>query len=78
MGGLVLLKLNMLDGGCLVLTQTRDLDGRMAWLPAMKGEAVSESDADAYIERAVARDPDLWVIEVEDREGRNPFEGRVL
>jgi hypothetical protein len=78
MGGLVLLKLNMLEAGCRVLTQTRDLDGNLAWLPALGGEAVSESDADDYIERAVSRDPDLWVVEVEDRDGRNPFEGKIL
>jgi len=78
MGGLVLVKLNMIESGCRVLTQTRDLDGELAWLPALGGEAVSESAADDYIERAVRRDPDLWVIEVEDRAGRNPFEGKIL
>ncbi|MDX1711213.1 MAG: DUF1491 family protein [Rhodovibrionaceae bacterium] len=77
-GGLVVLKLNMLESGCRVLTQTRDLDGNLAWLPAMGGEAVSESAADDYIERAVKRDPDLWVLEVEDRSGHNPFEGKIL
>lgn len=77
-GGLVLLKLNMLEHGCRVLTQTRDLDGHLAWLPALEGKAVPEADADAYVARAVKRDPDLWAIEIEDREGRHPFEGREL
>jgi hypothetical protein len=26
----------------------------------------------------VQRDPDLWVVEIEDREGRTIFAGRVL
>lgn len=77
-GGLVVLKLNMLEHGCRVLTQTRDMDGNPAWLPALSGALVSEAEADAYVARAVKRDPDLWVIEIEDREGRHPFEGRVL
>jgi hypothetical protein len=77
-GGMVLLKINRLDGGCAVLTQTRDLSGRPAWLAAMKGEPMPESEADAYIERAVKRDPDLWVVEIESRSGAHPFEGRVL
>ncbi len=78
MGGLVLLKLNQLEAGCRLLSQTRDLEGRLAWFPALEGKLVPEADADAYIERTVKRDPDLWVVEIEDREGRNPFEGKIL
>jgi hypothetical protein len=77
-GGTVILKLNQLDQGCRVLSQMRDLDGRLAWLPQLKGALVPEADADAYIARAVARDPDVWVVEIEDRDGRHPFEGKVL
>lgn len=77
-GGSVLLKINQLDAGCRVLSQTRDLDGALAWLAAMEGKLVPEAEADAYIERAVQRDPDLWVVEIEDREGRHPFEGKLL
>jgi hypothetical protein len=78
MGGMVLLKLNQLAAGCRLLSQTRDIEGRLAWFPALEGKLVTEADADAYIARAVKRDPDLWVIEVEDRDGRHPFEGKVL
>lgn len=76
--GTVLLKLNLLDGGCRILTQARDLDGRLGWLAALSGKLVPEAEADAYIARAVERDPDLWVIEIEDRAGRNPFDGRMI
>lgn len=78
MGGMVLLKLNRLEAGCRVLNQTRDLEGRTAWLPALDGRLVAEPEANAYIERALKRDPDLWVIEIEDRDGRHPFEGKEL
>ena len=76
--GMLMLKINQIEGGCRVLSQMRDLDGAMGWLPAFKGALVSEPDADAYIERAIDRDPDLWVVEIEDRTGRNPFEGKEL
>jgi hypothetical protein len=76
--GSVLLKLNRLEQGCAILTQARDSEGRLGWLPALAGRLVPESEADSYIARAIARDPDLWVIEIEDREGRHPFEGRLL
>ncbi|MHA1600519.1 MAG: DUF1491 family protein [Alphaproteobacteria bacterium] len=78
MGGMVLLKLNQLEAGCRLLNQTRDFEGRLAWFPALEGKLVPEADADAYIERAVKRDPDLWVIEIEDRDGRHPFEGKII
>ena len=76
--GTVMLKINQLDDRCRVLSQMRDLDGVMGWLPGLGGGAVPEADADAYIARAIERDPDLWVIEIEDREGLNPFEGKEL
>ena len=76
--GTVLLKLNQLEQGCRVLTQMRDIDGRLGWMSALGKDPVAESDADAYIARAAARDPDLWVLEIEDRAGRNPFDGKIL
>lgn len=77
-GGSVMLKLNLGAGGFRVLSQARDLDGRRAWFGAFDGGAVAEAEADAYIGRAVDRDPDLWVIEIEHAAGWHPFEGRIL
>jgi len=77
-GGMVILKVNRLDLGCHVLTQTRDLDGALCWLSALDGRLVAESEADAYIARQTARDPDLWVVEVETRDGDHGFEGKEL
>ena len=78
MSGMLLLKINQLDLGCRLLSQMRDIDGVLGWMPALKGELVSEREADDYIERAVKRDPDLWVVEIEDRKGKNPFGGKEL
>lgn len=77
-GGIVILKVNRLDLGCRVLTRTRDLDGVPCWMPALKGELVPEAEADDYIDRQAARDPDLWVVEVETRDGEHGFEGKEL
>ncbi len=75
-GGMLLLKLNLFEHGCRVLSQARDLDGNLGWMAAFKGEKVPEKEADDYIARQIGRDPDLWVVEIEDREGRNPFDGK--
>ncbi len=77
-GGMVILKVNRLDLGCRVLAQTRDLDGVLCWLAALDGNLVTEPEADEYIARQTARDPDLWVIEIETREGVHGFEGREI
>ena len=76
--GVILLKLNGLKGLCRLLVQQRDLDGDLAWMNALNKEHVEEIDADQYIQRSISRDPDLWVIEVEDREMNNPFEGKTI
>jgi hypothetical protein len=75
MGGTVLVKLNLLGAGFRVLSQIRDQAGRPAWLSALGKEPRTEIEVEAYIAKAIARDPDIWVVEIEDRAGRHPFEG---
>lgn len=76
--GTVMLKLNGLEKICRVLIQQRDLNGKLGWMNALKDETPDEKQADEYIRRAISRDPDVWVIEIEDRQMRNPFEGAVI
>lgn len=76
--GIILLKLNGLSGRCRLLIQQRDIDGVLGWMNALGQEEVEEKAADAYIQRSMSRDPDLWVIEIEDRAMDNPFEGRMI
>src|SRR3546814_12521693 len=75
---MLILKINQLEAGVRVLSQTRDMEGALAWMPALGGKLVPDAEADAYIERAVKRDPDAWVVEIEARDGRHPFEGKEL
>jgi len=75
--GAVLIKQNLLGDGFVVLTQIRRPDGEAAWLRGTGADPVTEAQADAYIARQTDRDYDLWVIEIEDRQGRLPFEAKV-
>lgn len=61
-----------------LFSQSRDMDGNMGWLDAFDGESVDEKRADDYIARTTARDPDVWVLEVESESGDNPFEGKIF
>ena len=67
--GTVLLKINRLDGTATVLTQTMTAAGERAWMRGTGANPVADAEAEAYIQRQRKRDPDLWVIEIEDRRG---------
>lgn len=66
-GGMVMQKISDLSGKCRLLGLQRDLLGKLVWINILQDDVVDESEADAYIRRAVERDPDLWAIEIEDR-----------
>lgn len=76
--GIVIIKLNQLQAGCRVMTQMRNLDGKLGWMWALDGKLVTEREADEYVARQTARDPDLWVIEIEDRLGRHWVDGEMI
>jgi len=68
-GGAVLVKLNTLDGKATLYQRSVDLaTGGRAWITLACGR---EAEVDASITRQRGIDPDLWVVEVEDREGRH-------
>jgi hypothetical protein len=69
--GVVLVKLNLLGDGCIVFAPANLPDGERGWRRATGPSPVPEADADSYIERQVGYDPDLWVVEIEDRDGRH-------
>ena len=66
--GAVLVKLNTLDGQARLFQRTYDVDFNRVWTEHLTG---SENDVDASIAEQRRFDPDIWVIEVEDREGRH-------
>ncbi len=75
--GAILLKFNGRDTGCLVLSQARGRDGELFWMKATGPAAVAEADADAYIERQRRRDPDLWVVEIENASAETVIDARI-
>lgn len=54
--------------------QSRDLEGNIIWRsPVIDNDdcdVVDEANVDAWINKETSIDPDLWVIEIEDADGR--------
>jgi len=81
--GAVFIKLNRLDG-------TADLFGPApqsafdeahptdrAFAACMKVQPAADADVEARLAREIKFDPDVWIVEVEDRGGRN-FLDRIV
>ena len=50
-------------------TEAFGADGERLWIQPVTSE--TESELDAYIQRQIGYDPDIWVVEIEDRQGRH-------
>ena len=76
--GTVLLKLNRFEAGVTVYTQASSTAEEPLWSRGTGPNPVSEAEADAYIARQVKYDPDVWVLEIEDRRGQYKLDGKVV
>ena len=67
--GAILIKQSPLDGTAKLYQRSFDpLSGTRNWMVLAEGD---EADVDAAVARQRDFDPDLWVIEVEERAGRH-------
>lgn len=75
--GAVFIKIARLDGTAEVFgpaPQSAFYEARpadRAFTPALKVQPAPEVDAEAYLARQIKFDSDIWIVEVEDRAGRN-------
>ena len=68
--GAVLVKLyNPATRQARLYAQALRREGERVWMQPLPEAA--ESDLDAYVGRQAGYDPDIWVVEIEDREGRH-------
>jgi GMP synthase (glutamine-hydrolysing) len=70
--GSIYVKINRLDGRIILLGPppgpAYDERGDRRWSRLISEEPVPESEADRYLQRVRAIDPDIWIIEIEDAE----------
>jgi len=73
--GAIFIKVNWLDGTASLFGPAAaglaSPFGERRWSRCFQAERVSEAEVDARIGRETGFDSDLWLVEVEDREGRH-------
>jgi hypothetical protein len=69
--GTIYVKVARLDGTADIFGPTWGEDGSRIWMRSVGSGPVAESDADAYLARQEKFDPDFWVVEIEDKQGRH-------
>lgn len=74
--GAVAVKVATLNGRASVFTRAFGPDGERIWSPL--AEDAEEAEADAALSRQRSFDPDLWVVEIEDKAGRTLLEEEGL
>ena len=68
--GAVLVKaLDRRAGTARLYAEATKGDGERVWMQPVPSDA--EAELDAYVERARRIDPDLWVVEIDDAQGRH-------
>ncbi|HEX7075841.1 MAG TPA: DUF1491 family protein [Hyphomicrobiaceae bacterium] len=73
--GAIFIKVNRLDGTARLFGpapagfDTGQFERQ--WIAHLDGPEATEAEVDAYLARQVAFDGDLWILELEDRQGRH-------
>ena len=69
--GDVLVKVARLNGTAAAYLPSMNLEGERVFLNlCIQGVGPDEASVEEYVRRAKSRDSDLWIVEIEDREGR--------
>lgn len=76
--GTIYLKINRLDGTAEILSQIRSEGGDLVWMSITERKGWPEREADTYLFQQQDFDPDLWIVEIEDREGRHWFPEKIV
>ncbi len=73
--GAIFIKVNRLDGHVVLYGPAPaglgNGNGDRHWICSLGEDPVIETEVDSYLLREANFDPDFWVVEVEDREGRH-------
>lgn len=75
--GALFLRIERADRQVLVLSQARAGEGELVWARPL-GDWTDEARAAAYLEKQMKFDPDLWIVEIVDAEGRAFVDEKIV
>ena len=81
--GAIYIKVSLLDGQAMLFGPAPpggyELDGvPQIWIAQFDSEIVDEETVDQFLASQLRFDPDLWVLVVEDREGRHGLDDWIV
>jgi len=77
--GAIFVKIDRLDGSCVLFgpapqSEVERSESGRAWVRLHQDETITPLDAEERLRREIAFDPDLWIVDVDDRQGRHFLE----
>lgn len=73
--GTILIRINRLDGASALYAPAPagfgDVFGERRFIARTPEVGVPDGEVDAMIDKAISVDPDVWILEIEDRDGRH-------
>ena len=77
--GAIFVKIDWLDGRCSLFgpapqSEIEESGSGRAWIRLHAAETISGLEAEDRMRREIAFDPDLWIVDVDDRHGRHFLE----
>ncbi len=75
--GDIFIRVNCLNGHSGLLVRFTGLDGECSWR-VLTTPHTPDADVDALLQREIKRDPDLWVVEIENRDGHHFLEEKII
>jgi hypothetical protein len=72
--GALLVKVNRLDGSAALFARVTSFSGGTEWQRSSGADWLPDADIEQRLESEIRFDPDIWIVEVENPNGENPFE----
>lgn len=74
--GAIFVKIDMLDGLCRLFapapqSEVVDRGVERQWMQIPGADSIANEEAESRLQREAGYDPDIWIIEVEDKLGRD-------
>lgn len=72
--GALFVKVNRLDGSAALFSRVASFERGTEWKNSSSENWLPDADIEKRLETEIGFDPDIWIVEVENPGGENPFE----